>query len=96
MDCIFIALFYALPCILKALTMVHSFIHWEVKRRTVNASVLTSHIHTPMVATTGGNVGFSVLPKDTSTCRQEEPGFEPLTHGSLANLLYLLSHSRPL
>ena len=32
--------------------MVHSFIHWEVKRRTVDASVLTSHIHTPMVATT--------------------------------------------
>ena len=40
----------------------------------------------------GGNVGFSVLPKDT-TCGQEEPGFEPPTHGSLDDLLYLLSHS---
>jgi len=45
--------------------------------------------------TTGRNAGFSVLPKDTLTCRQEEPGFEPLTHGSLADLLYLLSHSHP-
>ena len=60
-----------------------------------------SHIHTPMVAgyayqLTGGNVGFSVLPKDTSTCGQEEPGFEPPTFRSLDDLLYLLSHSRHL
>ena len=40
----------------------------------------------------GKGVGFSVLPKDTSTCGQEEPGFEPPTHGSLDELLYL---SRP-
>ena len=91
----FYSAFLCTACILKALTMVHSFIHWEVERRTVNASVPTSHIHTPVVATTGGKVGFSVLPKDTSTCRQEEPGFEPPTIGSLAGLLYLLSHSRP-
>ena len=44
----------------------------------------------------GSNLGFSVLPKDTLTCRQEEePGFEPATHGSWDNLLYLLSHSHP-
>ena len=43
------------------------------------------------------NLGFSVLPKDTSTRRQEEPGFNPPTlHGSLVNLLFFLSHSRPI
>ena len=64
-------------------------------------SPIHTHIHTPSAAKAmqginqhiGSNLGFSVLPKDTSTCRQEEPGFEPLTHGSLVDLLYLLSHS---
>ena len=41
----------------------------------------------------GINLGFSVFPKDTSTSRQEEPGFEPPTYGSLDDLLYLLNHS---
>ena len=40
-------------------------------------------------------LGFSVLPKDTSTCIQGKLGFKPPTHRSLDNLLYLLSHSRP-
>ena len=84
MDCIIIALFYALLAYSKRFTMVHSFTHWQVKRLTVNTSILASHIHTPMVATTGGKVGFSVLPKDTSTCGQEEPEFEPPTHGATA------------
>ena len=67
-------------------------------------SPIHTHIHTPVAVETmqgtnqltGGNLGFfSVLPKDTSTCRQEKLGFEPLTHGALANPLYLLSYSRP-
>ena len=78
--------------------MVHSFIHWGGAAANSQRQRPHSHIHTPMVASyayqlIGGNVGFSVLPKDTSTCGQEEPGFEPPSQGSLDHLLYLLSHS---
>ena len=83
----FYSAFLCTRCLLKALYN-GPFIH------TLGGEA-ASHIHTPMVATTGGKVGFSVLPKDTLTCRQEEPGFEPPTLGSLDDLLYLLSHSRP-
>ena len=41
----------------------------------------------------GSKLGFSVLPKDTLTYTdRREPGFELPTHGSLDDLLYLLSH----
>lgn len=43
----------------------------------------------------GSNSGFSVLPKDISTCHQEEPGLELPTLPSLDNLLYLLTYSHP-
>ena len=56
------------------------------------SGVLTSHIHTHTVITTGFSV---LLLKDTLTCRQEEElGFEPPTHRSLADLLCLLRHSQ--
>lgn len=42
----------------------------------------------------GGILGFSILPKDTSTCRLEEPGFEPPTFRLVGNPLYLLSNRR--
>lgn len=40
-----------------------------------------------------GNLGLSILPHDTSTCRLEEPGIKPPTLAD--NLLYLLSNSCP-
>lgn len=50
------------------------------------------HTHTLMQAamqgagsTIGSNLGYSILPKDTLTCTQEELGIEPLT-------IYLPSH----
>ena len=46
-------------------------------------SPIHTHIHTPVAVETmqgtnqltGGNLGFSVLPKDTLTCRQEKLGW---------------------
>lgn len=39
--------------------------------------------------------GFPVLPKDTSTYRQSEPGFKPETSQLPNDPLYKLSHSGP-
>ena len=65
----------------KALYMcIHSFTHTHA---------LT--MEETMQCTMRSNLGFIVLPMDTSTCRQEELGFEPLTHGALDDLLYVLS-----
>lgn len=38
----------------------------------------------------GSNLGFGVLPKDSSTCGQEEMGIEPPTQRLVDDLLYLL------
>ena len=78
---------------------IHSYIgRWSGEQSTP-ASSLPTFTHQWWQADTdrliGGNVGFSVLPKDTLTCGQEEPGFEPPTHGSLDDLLCLLIHSHP-
>ncbi len=40
-------------------------------------------------------LGFSILLKDTSTCRPEESGIEPLILWLVDDTLYLLSHNRP-
>ncbi|XP_038564992.1 vasodilator-stimulated phosphoprotein-like isoform X3 [Micropterus salmoides] len=53
-----------------------------------------SHSHTGGTAARG-NSGFSILPKNTSTCSLEEPGIKPPTFQLTGNLLHLLSHSRP-
>ena len=78
---------------------IHSYIGKWSGEHSTPASSLPTFTHQWWQACTnqliGGNVGFSVLPKDTSTCWQEELGLEPPTHGSLANPLYLLSYSRP-
>ena len=37
--------------------------------------------------------GFSILLKDTLTCSQGEPGFEPATFQLWDDLLYILSNS---
>ena len=42
---------------------------------------------------TRGNLGFSILLKDTSTCSWGEPGFEPVTFRLLYDPLDLLSYS---
>ncbi len=52
-----------------------------------------THIHThTFTHQWGSNLGFSILPKDTSKCRPEEPGIKPPTFCLVADLLYLLSH----
>ena len=63
-------------------------------------SPIHTHIHTPVAAAamqgaslpTGSNSGFSVLPKDTSTCGPAETGFEPPTRRSSDNRPIGLSH----
>ncbi len=52
-----------------------------------------THSHTSGAAIRS-NLGFSILPEDTSTCRPEELGIKPLTFWLVDNLLYQLSHSR--
>ena len=80
-------------------TMVRSFIVHTSVGEAANSQCQRLHFphsHTNgdkwKTNTIGGNVGFSVLPKDTSTCGQGELGSELLTHESLANPLYPLSH----
>lgn len=51
-----------------------------------------THTHTQFGAI-WGNLGLSILPHDTSTCRLEEPEIKPPTLAD--NLLYLLSNSCP-
>ena len=55
--------------------MTGSFFYMKTN---LSISIIHSHSHTDG-ATIGGNVGFSVLPKDTSTCSPAEPGIEPPT-----------------
>ena len=66
-------------------------------------SPIHTHLHTPIAVKAmqginqliGSNVGFSVLPKNTLTCRQEEPGFKLPTHwltNMLNNLCFYLCH----
>ena len=76
-----------------SIQMVHWFISWEVKRRTVNIQ----HPHFPQShtdkPTETNSTRFSVLPKDTLTRGEEisKPGLELPTHGSVDGLLCLLS-----
>ncbi len=51
-----------------------------------------THSHTNGTAM-GSNLGFSISPKDTSTCIAEEPGIDPPTFWFLDDPLCLLSHS---
>ena len=57
---------------------------------------MAASCHAGCCTATESNLGFSVLPKDTSTCGLEEPGIEPLTFRLVDDALYLLRHSRPL
>ena len=59
---------------LKALLQLHS----HTNDRQLHQKRIHAHSHTDGT-TIGGNVRFSVLPKDTSACRPVEPGIEPPT-----------------
>lgn len=43
------------------------------------ATLTNSKIHVHTHGYTRSNLGFSVMPKDSSTCRLEEVGIKPLT-----------------
>ncbi len=82
------------------LVSFHPFTHthtlragcFSTKSQPAHQELIHTHWHTNV---TGSSLVFSVLPKDTSACRPEEPGIKSPTCWLVDDTLYLLSHSRP-
>ncbi len=72
-------------------TIQHSPIHGKVNSiQSANLLISNSNIniHTPIKLAFGSNLGFSILPKKTSTSRVEELGIKPPTIWLVDNPLY--------
>ncbi len=67
---------------------------FTIKSQPACQHLIHTHSHTSGAAI-GSKLGFSILPKDTSTCRPEESGIEPPTVWLVDVPLYLLGRSRP-